>query len=155
MILWKSGEQFTAIIEMEKRDYLMDQIEQLGRVLGQILVQLLGLKSEGRVTDGIEIASQTLKTELDFDIDELLSIPTGIFTSVLVQQKKFNNSHMEQLTEIFMLIADELYVTEPQNEKTRNLYLKSLEIYNYLINNDLTYSIDRQFKIERIKNMLS
>jgi hypothetical protein len=140
---------------MEKRDYLMDQIEQLGRVLGHILVQLLGLKSEGRVSDGINIANQTLKTELDIDIDELLAIPNESFTAFLVDKMKFSISHMEQLAEIFTEIADALSQSEPFSEKARNLYLRCLGIYNYLNDNDLTYSIDRQSKIERIRSMLS
>ena len=45
---------------MQQEDWLIRQINQLGRVLGKILSDLLGLKTQGRVSEGIEAAEQTL-----------------------------------------------------------------------------------------------
>lgn len=43
---------------MEQRDLIKDQIEQLGRVLGKILVDFLGLKSGGQIEHGIEVSKK-------------------------------------------------------------------------------------------------
>ena len=56
---------------MEQRDLLKDQIEQLGKVLAKILPDFLGLKSEGQISQGIEITNHRLRSELDIEIEEL------------------------------------------------------------------------------------
>lgn len=61
---------------MEQRDYLQKQIDQLGRVLGKLLADLIGLKNQGEISEGIEIISQKLKDELDLDLE---SLPTACF----------------------------------------------------------------------------
>ena len=56
---------------MEQRDFLQKQIDQLGRVLGKLLADLIGLQNQGEVSEGIEITSQKLKDELDLDLESL------------------------------------------------------------------------------------
>jgi hypothetical protein len=133
---------------MEQRDYLKKQIDQLGQVLGKIFSDLLGLKSNGQINGGLEISNQTLKNELDLDIQNLLDIPTDDFVNTLRTQKNFTNDNLDKLAEIILLIAD--------NEQTDNkkLYKKCLMIYEYLEKAENIYSLDRQWKIERIKNVL-
>jgi hypothetical protein len=66
-------------IQLQQEDWLIRQINQLGRVLGKILADLLGLKTRGQLGEGIEAAEQTLKNELDLNIDVLIIIPTQEF----------------------------------------------------------------------------
>jgi hypothetical protein len=137
---------------MEKRDYLMDQIEQLGRALAMIFSKLYGLSSQGKAPEAIEMTSQSLKTELGLGIDELSSIPTEEFVQKLMEEKKFNFSNLERLADIVLLIADE--IESNNNDQSLNLYTKCLSVYNYLNESDLTYSFERQSKIERIESLL-
>jgi len=134
---------------MEQEDYLIRQINQLIRVLGKLALDLIGLKNKGEIGIGIEITNQTLKDELDFDIQELMNIPNDIFVNKLITEKQFNNGCFEKLVEIFLLIAD------GKEEITRKiLYEKCLIIFEYLEKSENVYSLDRQWKIEQIKNYL-
>lgn len=140
---------------MEKRDYLMDQIEQLGRALAMILSKLYGFRGQGRVSEGIEMTNQSLKSELNLDIDELSSVPTDQFVSRLREEKKFTHENLERLADILLLIADDLYNSKPDRKQSRNLYSKCLKIYNFVNDSDLTFSFERQSKVERIIHILS
>lgn len=133
---------------MEQQDYLKKQIDQLGQVLAKILSDLLGLKNKRQINNGIELTNQTLKTEIDFDIQELLDIPTDDFVNTLKKQKNLTNDNLAKLAEILLLIADN---GQTDNKK---LYKKCLTIYEYLEKAENIYSLDRQWKIERIKNVL-
>jgi hypothetical protein len=130
---------------MQQEDYLERQINYIGRVLEKILFLLLGFKNKG---EGIEITNQILKDELDFDIQELLDIQTDSFINTLVSEKGFDNAGFEKLAEIFLLIAD-----STEHKKRKILYEKCLVVLEYLEKTETTYSLDRQEKIEQIKNM--
>lgn len=133
---------------MEQRDYLNKQIDQLGQVLAKIFSDLLGLKNSGQINAGLEITNQTLKSKLDFDIRDLIDIPTDDFINTLKEQRNLTNDNLDKLAEILLIIAD-----NRQTDK-KKLYEKCLTIYEYLENTENVYSLDRQWKIERIKNVL-
>ena len=139
---------------MEKRDYLMDQIEQLGHALAQIFSKLFGLSEQGKVPEAVEMTSQSFKTELDLDLMEISSIPTGDLINTLQKDKRLNHSNLELLANILLLVADENCTENPENEEGLNLYGKCLEIYSHLNERDLTYSFERESKIARIQSIL-
>jgi hypothetical protein len=139
---------------MEKRDYLMDQIEQLGQALAQIFSKLFGPSNQGKVPEAIEMTSRSLKTELDLDLSEISSIQTGDFIITLQEDKKLNLSNLELLADILLQVADATYIENLETEDSLNLYSKCLEIYSYLNERDLTYSFERESKIARIQNIL-
>ena len=141
--------QSLAIESMEQEDYLKRQIDQLGRVLGKALSDLLGLVKKGQAGLGIETTVQTLKTELDLDIQGLTALKQEDFIYTLTSEKKFTCVHLEKIAEILLLMAD----YKPDIEK-KSIYLKCLAIYKYLENADSTYSLDRQMKIKQIEDML-
>lgn len=134
---------------MEQHDYLQRLIEQLGRVLGKVSSYLLGLKNRGQIEEGIEITSQALKGELDLDIQELTDIPADNFIETLKAKKSINNENLNKLADILFFIAE-----NGQDKGKKELYEKCLTIYEYLEKSESVYSIIRQGKIERIKNVL-
>lgn len=133
---------------MEQRDYLKKQIDQFGKVLGKIYSDLLGLKNDGQIFAVFERTNQALKNELDFDIQDILNTPTDRLLDTLIEQKKISNDNLDKLAEIFLLIAD----NRPGDNK--GLYEKSLAIYDYLQSFEITFILDRQLKITKIKNHL-
>ncbi len=139
---------------MPQRDYLMKQIDQLGQVLATMMAKLLGFKDDGLINDGIEWTNEMFRIEFDFDIEALTEIPTDELVEVLQENHKFKNTNLEQLANIMLLIADELYVKEADNAKSINLYAKCLNIYNYLNKTESVYSFDRHMKIDWIKKIL-
>jgi hypothetical protein len=139
---------------LQEEDWLIRQINLLGRVLGKILADLIGLKTQGHISEGIEAAEQTLKNELDLNIDDLTSIPTEKFIKTLQEGKKLSDDNFDKLADIFFLIAEELDQSGTNNKKKKKLYDRSLIIYEYLDKTGSTYSFDRHYKIEKIKNAL-
>jgi hypothetical protein len=136
---------------MEQEDWLMKQINLLARVLGKILADLLGLKSRGQVEEGIEAAGQTLKSELDLNIDELILIPVEQFIKILKKDRQFGDEDLEKLADIFFLIAEEFDQKSIEDEKRKKLFERSLAIYQYLDKTGSTYSFERHEKIKKIK----
>jgi len=113
------------------------------------LSDLLGLKSQGKVNDGIEIVNQVLKENLDLDIQKLLNIQLDDFINTLKTEKGFNNESLDKLADILTIIAE-----NRQNKDKKMLYERCLIIYEYLEKTENVYSVDRKWKIEQIKNML-
>jgi hypothetical protein len=132
---------------MEQRDYLKKQIDKLGHILEKLFSDLIGLKNGGQINEGLEITDQTLKNELDFDVHDLIDIPTEKFIDTLTTQKGLTNENLDKLAEILLLIAD-------NREDNKKLFDKCLIIYEYLEKVDSTYSLDRYWKMKRIKNEL-
>lgn len=140
---------FLSLVDiMEQRDYLKKQIDQLGQVLAKIFSDLLGLKNSGQINAGLEITSQALKNELNIDIQALLNIPTDNFIDTLTTQKNLTNDNLDKLAEILLLIADN------RQDDNKKLYEKCLTIYEYLEKVENIYTLDRQWKMKRIKNEL-
>jgi hypothetical protein len=133
---------------MEQRDFLVRQAEQLGQVLGKMLARLLGLKSPEHISGGLEVMNLTFEEELGFGLDELLAIPTDNLINTLKIEKKFSNDNLERLADIFFYLAE-----GANSEESNQLNARSLAIYEYLDENDKTYSYDRQLKIENLKTV--
>ena len=139
---------------MQQEDYIKRQIDQLGRVLGKILADLMGLKARRQASLEIESVSQALKTELGLTIDDLTLIPTDSFLTTLLDTKKFSDNNFEQLAEIMFLIAEELNIKNTDVGKMKQLYERALIIFEILDKTSTTYSFDRHSKIEKIKKVL-
>jgi hypothetical protein len=146
--LYSTFQSETVRKNMEQQDFLKRQIDQIGRILGKILADFIGLKNKGLINEGIELTSQSLKSELDLDVDGLITIPTDQFISTLIRKKNLTNGSLHKLAEMLLLIADS------RQENTKKLYEKCITIYEYLEKVENVYSLDRQWKIERIKNVL-
>jgi len=140
-------------IKLEQRDYLQKQIDQLGRVLGKIFSDLLGLKSQGLVDEGISFAEQALKNEIDLDLAELSTILPEDLIYTLTITKHFSNENLNLLAEIFYIIADQKQMNSKDDSKSIELYNKCLIIFEHLNNSETTYSFDRNAKMERIRQM--
>ncbi len=131
-------------------DFLERQISQMARILGRILTNLIGLKKRGQFNEGIEITNQALKSELDFDIDELLAVPNDQLIRFLLEEKRLGCRNIEKLTEILSLLAEDA----PKGKKER-IYEKCLILYEHIEETETTFSFDRRSQIERIKRALS
>ncbi len=134
---------------MIQDDYFLKQIDILGRTLGKILANLLNLKSQGEIIEVIEITAQSLKSELDLDLNELLNISNNNLINFLQDDKKFNADHLEKIAEILFELGSVI-----NNDIKINVLEKSLTIYDYLNHKSLTYSHDRLMKTEKIRTIL-
>jgi hypothetical protein len=134
-----------------EQDYLMRQINRFGEALGKILAGLLGLKQSGDLNGGLEMTRQVFRDELDLNLDSLLEIRTDRFVESLKNEKGFTDENLVDLADILMILAD----NNPGKDSlySKSLYDKCLVIYQYLESADRTFSLDRQYKIEKIKKL--
>ena len=133
---------------MIRQDFIIKQINQLGQVLARLLSDLQGLKNSGQINAGLEITNQTLKNELDLDVQDLIDIPTDNFIDTLTDQKNITIESLEKLAEILVLIADN------NHEDSQIMYQKCVLIYEYLEKAEDSYTLHRQWILQRIKKEL-
>lgn len=137
---------------MEQRDYIMKEVEALGKMLGTMFKSLLGLKHGTNTMQGIEIANQTLQSEIDLDLNMLLSIdPDNLIDYLLTNNKGFNEDNLDKLAEILFTIAEYMPI---EDSKPFLYYERSLVIYEYLDSTQKIYSLERHMRLEQIKNLL-
>ena len=137
---------------MERRDLIRDQIEQLGRVFGAILARFLGTKASGNVTEGIEIANESLQSQLDLDVDLITTLDTPELKAYLAQ-RKLSSEHLESLADYFIAWADSVTATDP--EKARTLYQTVLRLYEIIDAWSDLYSLERFDKEQQIRALLN
>ena len=140
---------------MEERDYFKRQIDLLGKVLGKLLAELIGKKSSGGNTNGIEITNQVLKSELDIEIIDLIIMPNDEIIDYLSTKKQLNDENLEQIAEILMLNIETNSENRIKEIDRLNLLQKCLTIYNYIQATDKTYSFERNMKIQKIQLLIS
>lgn len=134
---------------MKQDDYFLNQIDILGRVLGKILADILHLKKQGQVMDGIETTCQVLKSELDFNLSELIVIPNEKLIEILLSNNKVKLEHLEKLAEIIYELG---FGLKEKNNFEMNQYLeKSYLLFEHVNKHSNVYSIERMNKMEMIK----
>ncbi|GHN00489.1 hypothetical protein WSM22_19780 [Cytophagales bacterium WSM2-2] len=132
---------------MERRDYLKKQIDQLGRVLGKLLLDLTGFKNQQQIEFGFENTNQVLKQNLGLNVGELSEIEHDQLLLILKNEKRLSDEALNALSEILWWNADHTKDTSTR----KNLYQQCLTILEYLETHDTTYSLDRHFKIEKLR----
>lgn len=135
---------------MRQDDYFLRQIDILGRILGKILTDLLKKKGTGEIMDSVEVTAQSLKSELDIDLNSLLLVNNENLVEFLKTEKKFGEQHLEKMAELFFILGQDL-----KNEKVLLFLEKSVTIYEYLNKTSSTYSLGRMHKIDKIKKMIT
>lgn len=135
---------------MEQEDRLKKQIDQLGKVLGKILSDLLRLKNQGDASISIDSVFVSFKTELDLNLEEIIDYPLDDLINYLKKEKGFANSNLE-------ILADILFHLENGANLSRQCECleRALTIYEYNQLQDSNFSIERMEKINRIKTFLN
>jgi hypothetical protein len=138
---------------MEQQDYLKRQIDQMARVLGKIIADITGLKDQGKVNEGMEIAEQDMKSELALDMKDLLKIPRDEFIDTLINKKQVHKENLEQFAEMLSELADG-WLKQDAGEKAKDLYEKALAIYEYLEEAGSAFSFGRNMKKQNINSII-
>jgi hypothetical protein len=136
---------------VEQRDLLKDQIEQLGKILAKILSDFLGLKSRGKVSQGIEISNHRLQSELDIDIEKLTTVSQETLKDYLEHQK-LTAEHIEVLSDYLKELGIAAIKTDPEKAK---LYLEqAISLLDAADKISNMMSFDRIDKKKAIASML-
>jgi len=121
---------------MERRDYLLLQIEQMSKAIVKILAYFFGLPLNDKTEDTIVQTNRKLKEELELDIDILLELPKNEILPFF-QKLLFTFEHMEKIALYLKGIGDIKARTNPQ--KALEIYRKTFDLIDVI--RDTTDSI--------------
>ena len=139
---------------MFNQDYIMRQVQQMTRVLSKILIQALKLKESESASEIVNYTNETLKEELNFDIDEFSLILEQKGVRYFIDEKNFNNENLNIFADILFELAEQCFEDLSNHQQSLKMYSQSLLIYEFNEAEEKTYSIDRNVKISKIKNIL-
>lgn len=98
---------------MQQRDLIKDQIEQLGKVLSEILSSFLRLKTEGNNKEAIQVSTNEFLIKLSISIEALVDLNDEELADELLS-KNLADTHLDQVgTYLF-----ERGVCEKEQEKS-------------------------------------
>jgi hypothetical protein len=148
-IIKKSNDRMIKL--MEKRDYIMEQIKQFGRVLGMILAGILRLKESGKSSEIHSYVENEMKDHLNLNFLNMAELTDNQFIDMMIHEKKLSFEGIETFAEIFIELGE-----IQESESLRQKYLtRALFIYEFLTENSETYSITWSNKINRINELLN
>ena len=135
---------------MPQEDYFKRQVDQLAIALAKLLDRFLRLKSTGLLSNDIQNFNNDLKNEIGLDLNDFLNLPAESVAQNL-KEKKLNDLHLDMLGEMLFQLAD-FYEQSNESEKVKSVYDKLILIYEQLASRDPIYSLERHFRIEKMKN---
>jgi len=112
---------------MQQRDILKDEIEKISKVLARLAAKLLGIEDDIQFNTIRQQTASTLKDELDFDLDELLSLNDVRYMAAL-QQLQLGTTYLERLIEILHALGQK---SNTSIDKL-NYHKKALATLNFL-----------------------
>jgi hypothetical protein len=94
------------------RDYILIEIDKIGKVIEAILLKIGVLKSENKREDIIGFSKLELVNKMNIDIDKLLQ--NEEFVDILTQEYHFTTGNLEQFAD---LLFDFIETTNSNDEK--------------------------------------
>lgn len=84
---------------MIQRDFLQDQIEQLGKVLAKMLAYFLDIQTPAEFSSRMESIEEQLQKELEIELPELLTREKEGLKAYLLD-KNLNGDHLDTLSKL-------------------------------------------------------
>ncbi len=135
---------------MLKRDYLIKQFEEFGKVLGVIL----GLKREGNLSQLNELIRESAQKYAASEIDYVESIPDELLLKTLTEEKKLTDEQLKMLADLLFEKAEYYLRSNLPEGQSKNCYKKANAIYLFLKEHaTLTFSLDMHYKLELLAKM--
>lgn len=134
---------------MEQRDLLKQQIEQLGKVLANLLARFIKETDAGNASTAIERTNEQFKSELDLDINKMVSLSKKELLSYF-KERRFTATHLEQLSQYLGEIGKIKMTTE--TDQASICIQKAIEILDLAdeLSNSISFErmeLKRQFSI--------
>ena len=137
----------------ERKDYLKKQIDQLGRVLGKMLADLLGLKQQGQVSEGLQMVDETMQKALSLNLISMIAVSPRELVDWLKREHQFQPEHLEPMADILYESA-EGFLLQKDTQTAHALWERALAIYEHLEATETTFSLERHYRIEEIKTLI-
>lgn len=135
---------------MLKRDYLVKQFEEFGKVLAVIL----GLKRDGSFDEMEEAVRNASQKYTGLEVAFVEEIENEQLLDVLIQQKKLTDEQLKMLADLLFEKAEYYLKTNHTDELSGNCYRKAFSIYSFLKEHaTLNFSLDMHYKLELLSTM--
>lgn len=136
---------------MAQRDYLMQQLEEMGYFLSGLLRRFLKLKEENREEEITSVLHDSIQEKLSFSIDAAIVLKDDDFLKLIKEQIKPEND-LETMAELLLVTGKSIHsFVSP----VRHSYLqKSLLLYTHLQETSTSFSFERKDKILEIQQIL-
>lgn len=139
---------------LNQNDYILRQVNQLTQVLTRILSVLTGLKGKSKAGYAYEMTNKALNEELEWNLEDLLKLSPEAILTKLEDEKAFNHENLEYLADIFYNLALHQNSTETEGQSVHRLMERSLAIYQHIEQSGTVYSIDRNHKMDHIRQLM-
>lgn len=135
---------------MLKRDYLIKQFEEFGKVLGQIL----GLKKEGNLSQLNDMIREASQKYAASEIDYVETIPDEVLLKTLLDEKKLTDEQLKMLGDLLFEKAEYYLRLNSPEGQSLNCYKKAYLVYSFLKEHaTLNFSLDMHYKLELLAKM--
>ncbi|HET6559929.1 MAG TPA: hypothetical protein VFG54_21560 [Prolixibacteraceae bacterium] len=136
---------------MPQRDYLMQQLEEMGYFLASLIRRVMKLKDESREEDITEMLHAMIQEKLAFSIDEALTIDNQGFIDLMKEHFR-TEDQLEQMAELLMLTGKSIHPMSLQ----RISYLgKALLLFTHLQQTSINFSFSRKDKMIELQQLLN
>ena len=119
-------------------------------MIGDLIAGILGLIRKGDFNKASEEIGKIYDDILKQDSSFFMKIPEEKLTQKLLQEHNYTNGHLEILAELFNAEA-ELEFARGNKKESQPFYRKSLILFEFIDNEQKTYSFDRIKKIDQIR----
>jgi len=129
-----------------RQDYLKKQFDQMAKIIGKLLADLIGLKNDSRITEAVSLVDKVFETDLHFNFDELLKVEDDKLINFLTKEKQFSLETIEGIANILFELGDAF---EDKNKK-QHYFKKAISLFQYLAKERKTVSFDFMIKINKM-----
>ena len=128
---------------MEKRDLIQAEIEKLGFFLQRLLANFLNDNSVGNSIEAVDLVTNELKNELDFDLPLFVSLSNDEMKKYL-SNFKFNEQYLEKLADLLAeMNSSKAYLT------------RAIEVLDWADELSNSFSFERNRKKIKIQQLLN
>ncbi len=132
---------------MERRDYLLHQIQEMGAFLARLILRLR--KKEHQPAAAIQKVSSELEEELDLVLKDLLFLEDEAFVELL-QEKLVSLENMEQFASLLEQLGDVALVDETFLRQ-QLYYHKAIVLLDFVERESQSFSMERQDRIASLR----
>ena len=134
---------------MYQKDYVLRMIE----MIRELIMGILGLIKKGDLDIAGEKIDNLYYDFLKEDSAFFTSIPAGELTEKLLQEHNYTHGHIEILAWLFDAEA-ELELARGNRKMSLEFSRKSLILFEFIENEQKSYSFDREGKLKMIRNRI-
>lgn len=138
---------------MERRDYLLTQIQKLGQFLKIMIEKLLGKSSPLNFEQLLLQNQEEFKDKCGFDMHLLAAPDFDELKHVVLGNDNYNSENVELLADYMVLLAEKDLISPPT--LLYRLRLNALQLYENMEIKEKTYSLERQKKIADLRVRLN